>query len=178
MKKPIILKIILISLAIAIDLITKALLFNVDKTLIPGFISSRDVGGVLNTGGAWGILGDSTIFLIIITVIFIGIFIFFDYKWKIKTSIYTISISFIVGGAIGNLIDRIFLGGVRDFLYFEFYPSFPTFNVADSFLCIGIVLMLIYIFFFSSKDFKEKERNNAFDIKNSNDNQDDNLAQK
>ena len=100
------------------------------------------------------------------------------YKWKIKTSIYTISISFIVGGAIGNLIDRIFLGGVRDFLYFEFYPSFPTFNVADSFLCIGIVLMLIYIFFFSSKDFKEKERNSAFDIKNSSDNQDDNLAQK
>ena len=74
MKKPIILKIILISLAIAIDLITKELLFNVDKTLIPGFISSRDVGGALNTGGAWGILGDSTIFLIIITVIFIGIF--------------------------------------------------------------------------------------------------------
>ena len=49
MKKPIILKIILISLAIAIDLITKELLFNVDKTLIPGFISSRDVGGI-----TWG----------------------------------------------------------------------------------------------------------------------------
>ena len=158
MKKSVILKVILICVVITFDLVSKALLFNVDLTLIPGLISSRDVGGVLNTGGAWGILGDSTIFLIIITIIFIGIFVFFDYKWKIKNNLYLVSIAFIIGGAIGNLIDRILFGGVRDFLYFEFYPSFPTFNVADSFLCVGIVLMLVYIFFFSSRDFKEKEQ--------------------
>ena len=61
-----------------------------------------------------------------------------------------------MGGAVGNLIDRIFLGGVRDFIYFIFVPNFPTFNVADSFLLIGTILFAIYAIFIYKPQEKDK----------------------
>ena len=152
MKKNYIIKICLVVLIIVIDLITKELLFGVDLTIIPHILSSRSTHGYLNTGGAWGILGDNMWLLILITLLFLGLVVFIEIKWKNTNALYSVSLSFIVGGAVGNFIDRIFLGGVRDFLYFEFYPSFPTFNVADSFLCVGVFLMLIFIFFVSNKE--------------------------
>ena len=156
MKKSVFLKLGLILTVIAVDLITKLLLFDKDLTLIPFFVSSRSMHGQLNTGAAWGIMGDNTIFLIFFTIVFLVVFAFIDFKWKIQNKLYSVAISFIIGGALGNMIDRIFLGGVRDFLFFEFYPDFPTFNMADSFLCVGMLLLIIYIFFFASKDFNKQ----------------------
>lgn len=155
MKKSYIFKIVLIILVIASDLITKLVLFGVDSPLIPDLIGSRAVTS-LNTGGAFGILSNNIWFLIAITVVFLAIIILIEIKWKNSSNLYSFALAFIVGGAIGNLIDRIFLGGVRDFLYFVFYPSFPTFNVADSFLCIGVALMVIYLLFV----YKEPKKNN------------------
>lgn len=128
------------------DIVCKIVFFGKDMELIPGIIGIRKVQG-LNTGGAWGFLGEYLWLLILVTVVFFIIVAVVDSKLRITHPLYIISMSFVVGGACGNFIDRIFLGGVRDFLYFEFAPNYPTFNVADSFLCVGMALLLIYIFF-------------------------------
>ena len=146
MKKNYLLKFFLIVLVIALDLVTKEIFYGQDITFIPQVISCRDVGA-LNTGGAWGIMGDSPWILVAFTFIFLVLVVVLEMKWKNDNMLYSIALSFVVGGALGNLIDRIFLGGVRDFLFFEFWVDFPTFNVADSFLCVGVVLLAIFILF-------------------------------
>jgi len=63
----------------------------------------------------------------------------------------------ITGGAIGNLIDRIALGFVRDFVYFELI-DFAVFNFADSFLTVGTALLIIYVLFFFGKEEEEEHK--------------------
>ena len=143
----------LIVLVLVIDLVTKHFLFDVKYfNLIPNVISVATNGG--NDGAAWGMLSGKKITLIIITSIMLIALFIFNHFIKNKNMVYVFGFSFIIGGAIGNLIDRILLGYVRDFIFLDFMPTFPTFNMADSFLCIGCALMVIYILFFSSK--KEK----------------------
>ena len=90
-------------------------------------------------------------------LIFSQILLSFDAKYKPDSKLYSIGLSFVVGGAIGNLVDRIFLGGVRDFIVFEFWREFPTFNVADSFIVVGVILLAIYIIFFSNEKKESKK---------------------
>lgn len=143
----------LIVLVLVIDLVTKHFLFDVKYfNLIPNVISVATNGG--NDGAAWGMLSGKKITLIIITSIMLIALFIFNHFVKNKNMVYVFGFSFIIGGAIGNLIDRILLGYVRDFIFLDFMPTFPTFNMADSFLCIGCALMVVYILFFSSK--KEK----------------------
>jgi signal peptidase II len=151
MKKNYLLKFFLIVLVIALDLVTKEIFYGQDITFIPQVISCRDAGA-LNTGGAWGIMGDSPWILVAFTFIFLVLVVVLEMKWKNDNMLYSIALSFVVGGALGNLIDRIFLGGVRDFLFFEFWVDFPTFNVADSFLCVGVVLLAIFILFIDKEE--------------------------
>ncbi|WP_026073635.1 signal peptidase II [Acetivibrio cellulolyticus] len=100
-----------------------------------------------NTGAAWGIMQNGKVFLIPVTVIVSIALVYFMSKSKNK--MFKASISMILGGALGNLIDRAFRkGGVVDFLDFHFGTyNFPTFNVADSFIVIGTILLSIYILF-------------------------------
>ena len=130
------------------DLVTKHFLFSVEYfNLIPGFISVASNGG--NTGAAWGIFSGKTVMLIIVSVLMIIALFFFNYFIKKKNTFYCIGFGFIIGGAFGNLVDRIAFQYVRDFIYLDFWPSFPTFNIADSFLCVGAVMMAIFILFMS-----------------------------
>lgn len=150
MKKWFIISVTIISVLV-IDLITKHFLFAIDYfNLIPNVISIASNGG--NTGAAFGIFSDNTILLIVVSIIMIVVLFIFNYFEKERSVFYCIAFGFIVGGACGNLIDRIFLGYVRDFIYLDFWPSFPVFNFADSFLTIGAVLMAIYIIFFMGKN--------------------------
>ena len=79
---------------------------------------------------------------------------------KKKTIFYCVSLGLICGGAIGNLVDRIFLGYVRDFIKFSFF-SF-NFNIADACLTIGVILFAVYLIFF---DDVFKKGNKVKDIK-------------
>ncbi len=152
-------KVLIIFAVIGLDLLSKYIFFNTSFfTIIPYIIGVRPLE-YLNTGGAWSILSDKLWLLITITVIFIVAVSIYDFKTKNKNIVYNLAFSFILGGAVGNLIDRIFLGGVRDFIYFIFAPNFPTFNLADSFLLIGCILFAIYAFFIYKP--KEKENNDA-----------------
>ena len=138
-------KCIVIPIVILIDLITKILFEGQYFVLIPKLLS---VYSHHNTGAAWGIFSGKLWLLLTITIVFLVAILLFDWFFRNNNLFYNISISLIIGGALGNLIDRIFLGYVRDFIRFEFWPSFPIFNIADSFLFIGAVLLTIYILFF------------------------------
>jgi len=109
-----------------------------------------------NTGAAWGILEGWRFFLIPVTII-VSIILAY-YLVKSENRLFKLSLSMILGGAIGNLIDRAFRkGGVVDFLDFHFGSyNFPTFNVADCFIVIGTILLSYYILFVL-KDEKDLE---------------------
>ena len=150
----IVLPCVLFALLLTLDLVSKHLIdkslgtVGASKEIIHGFISFIYVH---NSGAAWGIFSGRPIFLIIISIIVIALFIAFYVlrlrKFKDKISLWlSVSLGFIAGGCFGNLIDRIFLGYVRDFIKFSFFNF--TFNIADACLTVGVVMFLIYLIFF------------------------------
>jgi len=99
-----------------------------------------------NKGAAWGMFQNARIYLIILTIAASSVIIYFLFKTQDK--FLKLSLSLILGGAIGNLIDRILKGAVTDFLDFYFGSyNFPTFNLADSFIVIGSILLAYYLIF-------------------------------
>lgn len=97
-----------------------------------------------NRGAAWGILqGQMILFYVITLIVIVGV-VYFMSRYA-KDSIWLgLGLSLILGGAIGNFIDRILRGEVVDFLdFYIFNYHFPIFNVADSSLCVGVVLIII-----------------------------------
>ncbi len=91
------------------------------------------------------------ILFIIIPIIFLFLLLLYVIRTKEMTKLETFSLSLIIGGGFGNLIDRIFREGVVDFIDVKFYGLFgferwPTFNVADSCVVIGVILMIITLF--------------------------------
>ncbi|MEA2036925.1 MAG: signal peptidase II, partial [Nanoarchaeota archaeon] len=95
---------------------------------------------IQNTGAGFGILKGWNAILIFISLIIIGIILFNFDKITKEKPIY-IPVALVLGGAIGNLIDRIFIGHVIDFISFTFWPAF---NVADSGITIGAIWLIIY----------------------------------
>ncbi len=146
MKKWIIIALTIIAVLV-VDLTTKHFLFSVDyKNVIPHVVSISSNGG--NSGAAWGILSNHIVLLSVLTFVLIIAIVVADILFKQKSVFYSISLGFILGGAVGNLVDRLMLGYVRDFIFLDFFPSFPVFNFADGFLTIGAIMMVIYILFF------------------------------
>ena len=100
-----------------------------------------------NRGAAFGMLSEHRwVFLIISTVAIIAIIIYMV-KWRPESKLQRVAIAFMAGGGIGNMIDRIALGYVIDFIDFYAFPQVWSyiFNVADSFVCIGAGLLILYL---------------------------------
>ncbi len=108
-----------------------------------------------NTGAAFGMLGDNTVLLVIFTVVFLLVFAFVDFYYKSNNGWYIAGFSLIVGGAIGNFIDRIAFGYVRDFIELKFI-EFPIFNLADVFLTVGVICYIVYLVFYEFKISSDK----------------------
>ncbi|MDI9509070.1 MAG: signal peptidase II [Clostridiales bacterium] len=109
-----------------------------------------------NTGAVWGIMTGKTSFLIILTVILSIVLFMFYFIIPKKRRYLPIQIIwvFIMAGAIGNLIDRISLKYVVDFIYFELI-DFPIFNIADCYLTVSSFLLIILaIFYYKENDFE------------------------
>lgn len=111
---------------------------------------------ISNYGAAWGILSGKQYFLILLTsLIIVGMLYYMCKLPKTKWGGWTkIAFIMIVSGAIGNLIDRISLGYVRDFLYFILI-DFPIFNVADILVVVGVGLLMITMLFGDVEENKE-----------------------
>lgn len=154
-----IIKIVFIALIIGIDLLTKVYFQNYfesggeDITLINNVLG---ITYTINTGAAFGVFDDNTVLLIIFTVLFLIIFAFIDFYYKSENGWYIAGFSLIVGGALGNFIDRICLGGVRDFIELKFI-EFPIFNFADVFLTCGVICYLVYLIFYEFKKTKHEK---------------------
>jgi signal peptidase II len=100
-----------------------------------------------NRGAAFGILQNKLIFLTIITLLIMGGIVFYLIKYKPVSKLIRISLSLILSGAIGNLIDRVWYKYVVDFIlvHYKNIYYFPTFNVADMLVVIGTGLLIIYL---------------------------------
>ena len=124
------------------------------REFLNGFI---DLTYIHNRGGAWGLLYGHTYILIPITVIVMAVCIILYKKYGKKNKLLFWAIMLVLSGGIGNMIDRVFRdGNVIDFLHFEFFPSFPVFNVADCAIVVGAGLLILYFLIDSVKESKRK----------------------
>lgn len=98
-----------------------------------------------NTGAAFGILENQRYFFIVITiVVVIGIVWYIQKMKNTANKLLPFALSLVLGGALGNFLDRALTGEVVDFLQFNFGSyTFPIFNIADSCIVIGVALILI-----------------------------------
>ena len=103
-----------------------------------------------NTGAAFSMLSDSRWVFMIFSTISMGIIVYLLYKEYKRHILLNISLAMILGGGIGNMIDRVRLGYVVDFFCTEFV-DFAIFNVADCFITVGAVVLGVYIVFFEPK---------------------------
>ncbi|TGB00218.1 lipoprotein signal peptidase [Sporolactobacillus shoreae] len=106
-----------------------------------------------NTGAAWNILEGQFIFFFIITVAVLAVVIYYMQKAGRKQPLLGLSLAFIIGGTVGNFSDRLFRGEVVDFIHvYIVHYNFPVFNLADSSLFIGVILLIIYLFLDGRKE--------------------------
>jgi len=101
---------------------------------------------VENRGAAFGMLANSRWIFLVVSTFAIIVMAFYKIKHKPKGKMINISLCLLLSGAVGNMIDRIFLGYVVDMLEITFI-NYPVFNIADCFVVIGAILFSIYILF-------------------------------
>lgn len=150
-----IISLILAVVIVIVDQLLKMLVVNTIKmngtVEILGGIVKFDY--VENRGMAFGMLQNYRWIFIIFTLIVIMGLIIYMIKLKPTNKLFITSITLIVGGGIGNLIDRIILGYVVDYIQLSFFN--PVCNFADYCITIGTVLLIIYIIFFTQDNNKK-----------------------
>lgn len=105
---------------------------------------------VKNTGAAFSFLDGNVLVLILVTIFFLGCMFYYTF-FKVKNFWEGVSYGLVLGGAIGNFIDRSILGYVRDFIDIDIFGyDYPIFNIADCFIVIGI-LMYLFISFYKER---------------------------
>ena len=136
-------------LAVIVDQISKLLvqrnMYGSEISIIDNFFSLTYVE---NFGAAWGIFSEWDFLLKILPPVLVGVILVYLYKCK-PGKIEVLSGTLVIGGAIGNFIDRIRLGYVIDFIDFKFWP---VFNFADIWIVVGCFLMIITLFRKEDKD--------------------------
>lgn len=141
----------LAAFVVALDQATKFLVLTLlpqsgvqEKVIIEGFFKFVHWG---NTGAAWSIFRGRNDFLALVALIALVVLYFSRHHFDIRTKLGQLAFGLISGGIIGNLIDRIRIGHVIDFIYFYMNRrggdeiGFPAFNVADSAICTGVALV-------------------------------------
>lgn len=146
---------------IAIDQISKAFIHKFlplykEITIIPNFFF---LNHQKNTGAAFSIFENKTLFLIILSVLFLlGMNYFIKKEEKNLTMASNLALGIIMGGIYGNLIDRVLQQGVTDFLSFKFFHYyFPIFNIADIGITVGTICLLIMVWKPKKKEQSEDE---------------------
>ncbi len=114
---------------------------------------------VENRGAAFGMMQNMSWLFAIITVLMIALFFFIIIKKKITSKFFALSTVLIVGGGLGNLIDRIFRGFVVDYLQLSFFPY--VCNLADYCITIGAFMLIIFVLFFYGKGEKKTAKGNS-----------------
>ena len=115
---------------------------------------------VENRGAAFGMLDDKRWIFLVLSTVGIAAMIVFLFKFAKGNKLLSTALAFVLGGGIGNMIDRIFLGFVVDFIDFYAFPKvwMWVFNIADSFVCVGAGLVILYILLDTVKEVKGKRQ--------------------
>lgn len=141
-------------LCVVVDQVTKFLLYGKSFSLIGNFLW---IESGFNTGASFSIFSNATLFLIIFSIPVLVFMIYAIVSNRIsKSKFFKIALGFIVGGTLGNLIDRIAFGGVRDFIYFKSI-NFAIFNFADIFINIGAYMLFGFVLYCIIKEFKQEK---------------------
>ena len=157
----IIISIVIMALIVALDQISKLLVV----ANIPLYESVEVIPNVFrftyirNDGAAFGMLDDARwVFMILSTVAIVGVIAYMFIK-KPESKLLCISLAFMVGGGIGNMIDRICLGYVIDFLDFCAFPKLWkwNFNIADSFVVVGAGMLMLWMVLDLIREIKEEK---------------------
>lgn len=128
---------------------------------------------VENPGMAFGMMQNNRwVFMVFSTVAIVGLAVYL-FRFRPESRWMQVSLALIIGGGIGNMIDRVVLGYVIDFIDFTLI-DFAVFNVADSFVCVGAGMMIVYLIADIVKDYKkaktkdsgknDAEQNNGTDV--------------
>ncbi len=136
---------IIASIVLMIDLFSKYLIFNnmgENTEIIKNFFYIRKSQ---NFGAAFSLFTGNVYLIIIVNIIIFFFLIKYINRFKVNLR-NTIAFGFVIGGLFGNLFDRVIYGYVRDFLdFYIFNYNYPVFNIADSCIVIGVILMIIAI---------------------------------
>ena len=109
---------------------------------------------VENRGVAFGMFSGMQWVFIVLTSLLLAAIIFYTFKKRPSGKFFYITVALIIGGGVGNLIDRVFLNYVVDYLSLSFFP--PVCNFADYCITVGVVLLAVYLLFFADKDRKKE----------------------
>lgn len=149
------LQFLLVIFIIALDQITKYLakvyIKPLDTQSIPIIRDVFHLTYTQNTGAAFSILQNQRWIFITLTIIFIIFAVYYLIKHKNDNLLLRIALSMVLAGAVGNLIDRIWLGYVVDFFDFRLI-NFAIFNIADTSVVIGSILLAYYLLFIAGKE--------------------------
>lgn len=172
-------KLLVIVGVVFVDMLTKILIVRFDELGNVITFEKSILGNVIvimptkNIGAGFSILSGHQTLLVVFTFLFLIALSVFDFCFQKKSKLFAVSTGLIFAGAIGNLIDRLAFNAVRDFIYLKFI-NFPVFNVADIALTIGVVLIAIYVIFYSGKKetqvdtSSQTSKNNDLTIQNKN----------
>ncbi len=111
------------------------------QPLLPGVV---ELYYIRNTGGGFSVLTDHTWLLAAFTVVLMAGVAWLLFKKVFPNPMAMLSLTLILGGGLGNLVDRIRLGYVVDMFHFQFFPSYPVFNVADVLIVCGTIGFAAY----------------------------------
>lgn len=160
-----ILCVVIAAAAVFLDQITK---FLVVQNISEG-ASVEGIRGVFrltyieNKGAAFGILSEHRWVFMILSVIAIAAILFYLWREKPESILARLALGMILGGGIGNMIDRVLRGAVIDFVDVELIRFPYIFNVADAFVCVGCVLLILYLILSEVQSKKKKQADDAKD---------------
>ncbi|MBQ2729338.1 MAG: signal peptidase II [Clostridia bacterium] len=169
---------VLCAVVIILDQVTKLIVINTipEGTVIEVIKDVFNLTYIENTGAAFGMLSDHRWVFMVISVVAILLIVFYIWKEKPESMWIKTPLAFVLGGGIGNMIDRCFRTGVIDFIDADFvqYPQvsfsggfnirladFPIFNVADCFITVGCVMLVIYLLFVELPKESKKEKSTS-----------------
>ena len=155
----IIISVILMAVIVVLDQVTKYavvanILYGQSVEVIPGVLNFTYVR---NKGAAFGFFDDARwVFMTLSTIAIVAILVYMFWK-KPQSKMLLASLIMITGGGIGNMIDRVWLGYVIDFIDFCAFPNLWVwvFNVADSFVCVGAGLLALWMILDAVREYKE-----------------------
>ena len=147
---------------VALDQLTKwlAVIFLEGEASFPLWQDVFHLTFVKNPGAAFGMLSNSRwVFMVTSTVAIIAV-MYYLIRYRPTNKWLVWALSMIVGGGIGNMIDRISLGYVVDFFDFT-RINFAVFNVADSFVCVGAGILMVYMIMDIVKEYQKGKQKSA-----------------